>query len=237
MIPIITYTNSKCADAWPLYFDLLKKYYKTSQHYVISDFIPDIPEITDSYTYNNSDSFYKSWIDWLPTLSCDQFIYMQEDFFLYKQTNLKLLEYYSEILKENPDVSFIRLIKSGISSNISVENVSTLFNIDLSTDYAFSMQPTIWKTSDFIKLQSTRIQITPWDEGKLDGSILSSLNINGLYHYNNEPKRGMNHYDSDIFPYIATALVKGKWNTKEYPELTPILNKYGILISNRGEYR
>ncbi len=47
----------------------------------------------------------------------------------------------------------------------------------------------------------------------------------------------MSHYDSNIFPYIATTLVKGKWNTKEYPELYEILNSYNIDVSIRGEFK
>jgi hypothetical protein len=64
---------------------------------------------------------------------------------------------------------------------------------------------------------------------------MSKNNIKGLCHYNNEPKRGENHYDSDVYPYIATALVKGKWIMSEYSfELGSILEKYNIDINKRG---
>jgi hypothetical protein len=66
---------------------------------------------------------------------------------------------------------------------------------------------------------------------------MSKNNIKGLCHYNNEPKRGENHYDSDVYPYIATALVKGKWNINEYPsELGGLLSINNIDINNRGIY-
>jgi hypothetical protein len=56
-----------------------------------------------------------------------------------------------------------------------------------------------------------------------------------LYYYNEEKKRGLNHYDSSIYPYIATALVRGKWNLSEYNfELKPLLEKYKIEINLRG---
>ena len=62
------------------------------------------------------------------------------------------------------------------------------------------------------------------------------LNIKALFHYNNEPKRGMHHYDSKIYPYIATAVVKGKWNLTDYPqELIKILNKNNINVDKRGK--
>ena len=62
-------------------------------------------------------------------------------------------------------------------------------------------------------------------------------NIKGLFHYNNENKRGLSHYDSSVYPYIATAVVKGKWNFREYKkELLDILNKLNIDYSKRGIY-
>jgi hypothetical protein len=62
-------------------------------------------------------------------------------------------------------------------------------------------------------------------------------NISGLYYYNEEPKRGGNHYDSSIYPYIATALVKGKWNLSEYKkELGTLLEQYNIDKDLRGVF-
>jgi hypothetical protein len=45
----------------------------------------------------------------------------------------------------------------------------------------------------------------------------------------------MMHWDSSIFPYIATAIVKGKWNIGEYEkELKPILDEWNIDVNVRG---
>ena len=53
--------------------------------------------------------------------------------------------------------------------------------------------------------------------------------------FNNEPKRGLYHHDSSIFPFIASALVRGKWNLSEYSnELIPLVLEYNIDLSLRG---
>ena len=36
------------------------------------------------------------------------------------------------------------------------------------------------------------------------------------FNENFDKKRGKYHYDSSVFPYICTAVIKGKWNYKEY---------------------
>jgi len=234
-IPIITYTNSKCADAWSIYIDLLHKFYGTPHHTMLIDDTTSLISGIDTHIYSNKDPFYDVWIRCLSNYSSEFFLYMQEDFFLYKQVDEELLNFYFNLIQENSHISCIRLLKSGIYSNIPVEDIQSLHYVDYNTDYAFSMQPTIWRTKDFLKLQQTKIQISPWDEPKLNGNILSNLDIISLYHYNNEPKRGMAHYDSDVFPYVATALVKGKWNTTDYPELVSMLNAYNINPNIRGK--
>ena len=58
-----------------------------------------------------------------------------------------------------------------------------------------------------------------------------------MFFYNGEKKRGSHHYDSTIFPHIASASVKGKWNLSEYHnELSPLLEKYQINKNIRGVY-
>ena len=50
-----------------------------------------------------------------------------------------------------------------------------------------------------------------------------------------ERKRGLYHYDSLVFPYIATAINKGKWNYNEYQkELDIFFTEYEINPFERG---
>jgi hypothetical protein len=46
----------------------------------------------------------------------------------------------------------------------------------------------------------------------------------------------MYHWDSDVYPYVATAVVKGKWSYSEYvDELTELLGEYEIDPDVRGK--
>ena len=74
-----------------------------------------------------------------------------------------------------------------------------------------------------------------WLENETYRDFMIQNNIKGLYHYDNEKKRGLNHYDTLVYPYVATALVRGKWNMSEYGnELSRLTEKYKININNRG---
>ena len=50
-----------------------------------------------------------------------------------------------------------------------------------------------------------------------------------------DKKRGQFHWDSTIYPYFATAIVKGKWNFSDYEDmLKPILEDNNIDFVIRG---
>ena len=60
-------------------------------------------------------------------------------------------------------------------------------------------------------------------------------NILGYYVDDGGIKRGKLHWDSKVYPYIATAVVKGKWNTKEYSEELRVIGaEYNIDYKIRG---
>ncbi len=56
-----------------------------------------------------------------------------------------------------------------------------------------------------------------------------SVGVGYTYFRGDEKLRGQAHYDSLIFPFIATAIVKGKWNNLEYAsELWSLFDEYNV---------
>jgi hypothetical protein len=229
----VAYTNSNCIDLWEIFQKQTIKHCNIPL-YLISDAKPKNFGFTDSHIYNNDEPYYKVWIDALKKFDSEYFIYLQEDFFLYDDVNEKKLNEYLEFLKSNKEYSFVRLIKSGNLKNKKITD--TLFEIESSNQDIFSMQSTIWRTEDYIRLLDY-VKDSKWLENERYRNASIFLNIKGLYHYDNEPKRGGAHYDTNVYPYIATALVKGKWNLSEYEkELGDILKVNNIDINKRGKF-
>ena len=74
---------------------------------------------------------------------------------------------------------------------------------------------------------------TVWEEPN-NSKYLKELNKIGLCVKGKGKKIG-GHYNSLIYPYIATAVVKGKWNYSEYKnELDDIFTFYSIDKDVRG---
>jgi hypothetical protein len=190
--------------------------------------------IDKHFIYAGDAPYYKAWTDALKALPNEFFIYLQEDFFLYDRVDMVKIREYETYLKEHPEYSFVRLLKSGALGNKKITD--TLYEIESTNQDIFSMQATIWRSSDYIKLLE-EVKDEKWLENYKYRDAAIKLGIKGLYHYDGEPKRGGAHYDSKVYPYIATALVRGKWNLSEYPkELGKIGQDHNIDFTKRGTY-
>ena len=154
-----------------------------------------------------------------------------------------MLEKYKNVLEEDEKLTFIRFAKGIDFREPRYKGYDDLYVLNNLYPYFYSQTAALWRTRDLEKifLHSEESHIANEDhENSFEWratKVCQSLDINGLFCYNGEPKRGMYHHDSIVFPYIATALVKGKWNLSEYEEeLLPLLKKYEVELSIRGVY-
>ena len=228
---IVTYTNSNCKDVWPVYFGQLTKHAKQLKSYVLSDIDPKI----DGHIflkYSNEDDYYKQWVDALKYVDEDYVIYAQEDFILYDDVDFNKLDSFVDFI-ETKNYSYVRPIRCGFDNTMkNIEN--DLYEVNQNSDDIFQMQITMWKKQQLSKIYDLS-KSAKWYENNTFRQLCRDNDIKGAFTYNNENKRGKYHYDSSIYPYICTAVSRGKWNMNEYNcELTKILNDYSINPLTRG---
>ena len=61
------------------------------------------------------------------------------------------------------------------------------------------------------------------------------MGLKFAFSYRSGLRRGLHHFDNNVYPYVATAIGKGKWNLGEYSdELKPLLSQEFIDPSVRG---
>lgn len=231
-IPFFTYTHSNCKDVWYPYSSRLSRFAKGIPNTFMVDQQGDMHSLI---TYSDTEPYWKEYVRCLSSLGTKYFIYMQEDFILYNKVDTQALIKYTELL-ESTTLSFIRLIRTGHVSDIKIADnlylISERSNGHMYSD-CFSMQPTIWKTEKFIELYN-ECKATTFGERLEYTRAMNKLKINGAYHYSGESARG-GHFDSNVFPYIATAIIRRKWNYSEYPnELDSVFKEYNIDKNIRG---
>lgn len=212
---IVTYTHFNSFDIVPYYINRMNKFNNSYDNIFFSNM--DIENET-CYIYDDNLPFSKEYSRLLNLIDDEFVIYSQEDQILYNGINPIVLEDIKQYLK-NSNYNYCRLIRQQ-------NELDTVINKLYRSNDKFSMQPTIWKRESLIKIMDSVVVDKIFDEYKFDNVMYK---YPGLFYYNSETKRGIDHYDSSIWPYIATAIVKGKWNVSEYPlEIKNLFFEYDI---------
>lgn len=212
---IATYTHSNVFDVVPSYISRLKKYCPFKNIFLTNKIMPN--EVC--FVYDDNKPFSEEYVRFLERLDNEFVIFSQEDQILYATIDNESITDIVKFLQET-EFHYCRLIRQQESKIMIYKDKYFL------SDDKFSMQPTIWKRESLISLMKSVTVEKIFQEPQFDGVM---KNFKGLYYYSGECKRGLNHYDSSIWPYIATAIVKGKWNFSEYPnELGELFSEYNI---------
>lgn len=229
-ISLLTYTHSKCFDLHQAYFNRLDKHFSNlGQHIVLSD--KNINYKCENIIYNDHDKYPKQVFSGLDLIKNDYVIYSQEDYILFEDVDTQKLIEFTELMKSN-DIDFIRLINSGLDGLESSFN-NQLLDINQDSKYFFSTQATIWKRKTFQNLFKISDCKTIFDEPE-NSKFLRQINAKGLcVNYNLSHFGG--HANCSTYNYIATALVKGRWNYSEYKEqLDKVFSEFNIDKNVRG---
>ncbi len=235
-ITLFMYSHSSYSDVWAPFFKQADKYMSNYNKVVFSDSGEEkIPEGWKFIKYDESETYSERVSKCLKSIETDLCFLHHEDMFLYTEPNYKLLDEYEAIVM-NEDIDFIRLLRSVDKPVFPYKKTRTLFPIPSYSQYIFSVQPSICKTDRLLEMyNNTNINHIRDFEPNVQ-QVCRYMNMKGLFHYNNEEKKGMFHYDSNAYPYVATAIVKGKWNLSGYPdELNRILKENNINKNIRGE--
>jgi hypothetical protein len=235
-LALVIDSTSKYSDAWPLYFGGLNNFFPDNiKKYLFTDKYWDVGcDNIQPVLYKNKDSYRNQFLNCLKQVNEKYIIYNSEDYILYNNTNIDEIEFLIDTLEINP-YSFVKFIKG--PEHTTPTDHPNIHIIDQSDVNLFAQQAALWKTKSLIDI----FENSPPNNGRMQqepgGSLICrKLGITGLqYHSGLETKRGIYHWDSEIYPCTATAISKGKWNLSEYQEiLNPLLKKYKINPNIRG---
>lgn len=163
---------------------------------------------------------------------------LNDDYFIYGKPSIALLNFLLEQIEEK-SLAQIRLHRG---PNFTKDRLTkNLFKMDLKKPFFYSQTATLWELEALRRLfEATRPSGIARKGNELQFEVLANktaqrLHLTGAVYFDNERKRGKYHYDCSIFPYIASAIVDGKWNFLEYPdELNEINFRFNCDLSFRG---
>jgi len=239
-LALVIDSTSKYSDVWTPYFGQLKKFFpKEIKKYLITDEMPfdvEIENLTPVY-YDNAESYRNQFLKSLKQVKEKYMLYNSEDYILYNSVDIDEILALVELLEEDGLYDFVKLIKGPERTTEYSSNYPNVRVIDKGNNF-FAQQASLWKTASLIDVFENSVPSNGRMEQEPQGSdVCKKIGINGLqYHIGTEVKRGSQHWDSIIFPCIATAVTKGKWNTREYgKELNEMFEEYGVKPETRGK--
>ena len=239
---LVINTFSKYSDVWQMFFDSLDLHFPSVKRYVFVD-KGDPDENSTTIHYNDEDLFRTQFISCIEQVPEEYCIFISEDYILYDDVRTDILERYIKVLDENKQLTFIKLVKGMDFGEPRYENHDDLYEMSNVFPYFYSQSAALWRTRDLEKIfkHTPDSHIAGHDMSQqleiLANKTCQLLDIQGLFCYHGEKKIGIYHHDNIVFPHIATAIVKGKWNISEYPDqLTPLLKKYNIDPQIRGTH-
>lgn len=222
MFTTIVYTHSTYYDCLNLCISQLEKYkirpiiFSNTQYRNYKTILYE-----DSLSYTDR---LKSCLD---KIEDNKILYLHEDFILYDKPDILEISKLSKWLDRGVDS--IRLIRSGVPF-LGTQIEDKLYTIsNTSQNYVFAIQASLFKKEYLSHIVSMFPHNSIWD---LETNCQKEASkFNNTVYCDSSLLRGISHYDSNIFPYTATAICKGKWNTEYKDELTKLFN---IDFSNRG---
>lgn len=223
---IVVYTHTDVSDLWEMFFGQLKKFMPEMKVYVAVNKKDDRLNDYIQIIYDDSKTYTERWKEILPQIKDEVILFLHEDMVLYNFPMMDYIQKYFSYVLENK-VKSIKLI-SIIGQFESWEGDTTLI---ANSDTKLSIQPTIIKPQTFLEILEKVGNLNIWDFEQM----IPAESGNYMAKIGYERRRGIYHNDSFIFPYISTAINKGKWNVSEYEkELGELFTEYNINPFDRG---
>lgn len=241
----ILYTHTDYSDVWAMYFGQAEKYFQAfSKNYVfVNEYSELLPKYFQQIIYNDKSPYVNRLLECLAHINEEILFINHEDMVLYDFPDMSKILGYVEAMKKKPwylfganRYDFIRLVRGGSYCSSKSWSVPSLSCLHLWSRWIFSIQPSFWNKERFIKLLERHSGQHIWGFEAAAQMTCRKLMIRGAFSDTIGKKIGTMHWDNPTYPYIATAVVKGKWNTGEYGEiLGRLFRGYGINKSIRGE--
>ena len=242
-LAVVVNTHSSCTDVWPMFFGQLEKHLGKLQTYVFTNNEDGLPDYVSPVLYKEEDKYRTQYLNCLKSVREPFILHLNEDYILYNDVDFSKIRSCLQVLATNRELCCVRFTRGPNFTNDKFRD--GLHYLTHDKEYFFSQTAGLWNKDLLEKIHElgpdTHIGVNGAQYGHFEedaNRVCKDLNLTGLIAYNDEPLRhNAAHHDSSIFPYIATAIVKGKWNLSEYSlELLPLLEKYNIDPTRRGVY-
>lgn len=231
----VFYSHYDYSDIWPLMFGQSEKFLKNKKKYLITNKIGEYNNDDWNFIlYNDDDTYQQRMFKSLEKIQENILVFHHEDMFLLGEPNWSQMRNLVSLV-DTGDIDIIKLTKASYDNSMhKLKGQNLYYNPD---NLLFAIQPSIVSKNKLVNIYKHTKGKNIWEFEKNSNNLVQFLNYSSCYYHTGlESKRGLFHWDSLIYPYIATAVVKGKWDYESYAsELDNLLLEYKIDPNKRGK--
>jgi len=211
---ILVYTHSDYSWVWKYWHQQTDKFLQNFDKICMSNSNSSFRNDYLVVKYNDELTYKNRVLSCLNDIDDNEIVlFCHEDMFLYKKPNFEIIDEYINLIKDD-NCELIKLIRAFENLDKSNLHKKLFKNPD---KQLFSIQPTIIKIKTLKHIYKTVPGDNIWEfEANTSKKYLKDLISLCSFDPDLDKKRGKFHYDSSVYPYICTAVIKGKWNFKEY---------------------
>ena len=211
---ILVYTHSDYSWVWKYWHQQTDKFLHNFDKIFMSNSNSSFRDDYLVIKYNDELTYKNRVLSCLNDIDDNEIVlFCHEDMFLYKKPNFEIIDEYINLIKNNK-CELIKLIRAFENLDKSNLHKKLFKNPD---KQLFSIQPTIIKIKTLKHIYKPVPGNNIWEfEANTSKKYLKDLISLCSFDPDVDKKRGKFHYDSSVYPYICTAVIKGKWNFKEY---------------------
>ncbi len=233
----LCYTHSSYLDGWQLTHREQRKHLGVfSREFVAIEQSPNgevfqAPRGITKIFYDESLCYTERLLQVLQNIESDFVFFTHEDMPLLRTPVTNSIVEAKLLLEKRPENAVVRMIRVGRGLRLNLDRPSRLpyfTQISHWSRWKFSIQPSLWKRSSLIKLLESCPGLNVWEFEVRGQGAFTKLGLKGFQPLSSGSRRGRYHFDSALYPYVATAIVKGKWNLREYPELDEMLESLDL---------
>ena len=211
---ILLYTHSDYSWVWRYWHQQTDKFLNNFEKIFLINSNSSFRQDYSIIRYDEKNIYKDRVLSCLNKLNDEEIVlFCHEDMFLYDEPNFKIINDYIDLIKNN-ECDLIKLIRAFENLQKSILHENLFIN---PSNQLFSIQPTLLKVKTIKHIYKNVPGKNIWEfEANTSRKYLYDLISLCSFDEFVDKKRGKFHYDSSVYPYVCTAVIKGKWNFKEY---------------------
>lgn len=219
-LSLVTYSHNEYREITRVFYESVEEHFNCfKRRYLISNmYNHKFAEQAEQVIYNEAENYVDRLIQGLVQVESDYILFCHEDMVLTGQPSMRHVQDAFQLVKSGR-LDYFSFARGGIQVGTPILGLKSVNKyLNWLSPWIFSIQPSIWNKRSLISLLQHHRGMGIWEFEAAAQKTFRKKGLRGGFSRKKGRKRGSLHWDTPLFPFIATLVVKGELNWKEYPD-------------------